>query len=139
MKVIQSGAWKDGTPKGVIQGGVWKTPVKISVLKDGVWTKAWPADVAAPDYLYDIQIEYLTNYQVKFTALKGLPANDEEAFMFRCVQMPKDGYTGRVFTKQWAANGYTGLDCTLEDLYGDGIPANADMKKKLSFRITPRP
>lgn len=42
MKVLQAGAWKPATPKGVLQGGTWKTPQKVSVLNGGVWTQAWP-------------------------------------------------------------------------------------------------
>ena len=98
------------------------------------------AAVAQP-YLYDIEITYLPNYEVSFKALKGFMPADlaEEAFMFRCAQMPRDGYVGREFTKQWAANGYGQLDCTLEDLYGDGNPANnAEMLKTISFTITPK-
>lgn len=100
------------------------------------------AVVEEPPYLYAVDVEYLPNYEVKFTAKKGfMPADpSEEAFMFRCVQMPKDGYVSRTFSKQWSANGYSKLDCTLEDLYGDGIPANnAEMMKTINFTITPKP
>lgn len=112
----------------------------IQVRQGG--TQIWPGDSEAePLWLYDVQVEYLPNYQVKFTAKKGLPydPDSDEAFMFRCVQMPKDGYTGREFTKQWSVNGYSALDCTLQDLWGDGIPANnATMMKTVSFQIKPR-
>ena len=92
-------------------------------------------------YLYDIEITYLPNYEVSFKALKGfMPADpSEEAFMFRCAEMPRDGYVGREFTKQWASNGYSKLNCTLADLYGDGNPANnAEMMKTISFQVTPK-
>lgn len=88
-----------------------------------------------PPYLYDCTVEYLPNYEVKFTAKIGAPEDPEDAFMFRCVQMPRDGYTGRVFTKTWAANGYSKLDCTLEDL--SNVPGRD--KRKIDFSITPRP
>ena len=107
-------------------------------------SQVWPADtppVDEPPYLYAVEVEYLPNYVVNFTAKKGLPydPDSDEAFMFRCVQMPKDGYTGRTFSKQWSVNGYGALDCTLEDLWGDGVPANNDtMMKTISFQITPR-
>ena len=105
-------------------------------------TLVWPTAVEEPPYLYGVDIVYKPNYVVEFTVKKGLPydPNSDEAFMFRCVQMPKDGYTGRTFSKQWSANGYGKLDCTLEDLWGDGVPANNDtMMKTISFQITPRP
>lgn len=97
--------------------------------------------VEEPPYLYGVDIVYKPNYVVEFTVKKGLPydPNSDEAFMFRCAQMPKDGYTGRTFSKQWSANGYSALDCTLQDLWGDGVPANNDtMMKTISFQITPR-
>jgi hypothetical protein len=145
MKVLDAGAWKDATPRGVLDGGVWKEPKTVYVLSGGVWTQVWPGDsppVEEPPYLYAVEVEYLPNYVVNFTAKKGLPydPDSDEAFMFRCVQMPKDGYTGREFTKQWSVNGYGGLDCTLQDLWGDGVPANnAEMMKTVSFQIHPRP
>lgn len=105
-------------------------------------TGLWPGEaVEEPPYLYAVDVEYQANYVVKFTARKGRPydPNEDESFMFRCVQMPKDGYTYREFTKQWSVNGYAALDCTLEDLWGDGIPANnAEMRKTVSFQIKPK-
>ena len=104
--------------------------------------QVWPSAGEEPPYLYGVDIVYKPNYVVEFTVKKGLPydPNSDEAFMFRCVQMPKDGYTGRTFSKQWSANGYSKLDCTLQDLWGDGNPANNDtMMKTISFQITPRP
>ena len=95
-----------------------------------------------PQELYGVDIEYLPNYEVKFTAKKGFTPADpgEEAFMFRCAEMPRDGYTPREFTKQWAANGYSKLNCTLEDLYGDGTnTAGSLTKATINFTIQPRP
>ena len=102
--------------------------------------KAAGSAMEEPLYLYDVEVTYLPNYEVSFRALKGFMPVDlsDEAFMFRCAEMPRDGYVGREFTKQWAANGYGTLNCTLEDLYGDGT-ADATLKKKISFQITPRP
>jgi hypothetical protein len=102
--------------------------------------KVWPTQVDEPPYLYAVDVEYLPGYVVNFTARKGLPESEEEAFMFRCVQMPRDGYTARTFSKTWAANGYGELNCSLADLYGDGVPANnAEMMKTVEFTIQPRP
>jgi hypothetical protein len=94
-----------------------------------------------PQELYGVDVEYLPNYEVRFTAKKGFTPADpgEEAFMFRCAEMPRDGYTAREFTKTWAANGYSKLNCTLEDLYGDGTnTAGSLTKATINFTITPR-
>jgi hypothetical protein len=102
--------------------------------------KAAGSAMEEPLYLYDVEVTYLPNYEVSFKALKGFMPVDlsDEAFMFRCAEMPRDGYVGREFTKQWAANGYGTLNCTLEDLYGDGT-GDTTLRKKISFQITPRP
>ncbi len=90
----------------------------------------------APPYLYSVEIEYLPNYEVKMTALDGWPEGDlNEAYMFRCVQMPRDGYVGRVFNKTFAANGYNGLDCTLEDFSN----IQGKERRKIEFKVFPRP
>ena len=107
----------------------------------GAWKDTGSAVVEEPPYLYDVEVEYLSNYVVNFTVKKGRPydPNEDEYFFFRCSQMPRDGYVGRTFSKQWAVNGYGRLDCTLEDMFGDGIPANnAEMKKTISFQIIPK-
>ena len=142
MKVNTPSGWRDATPKKINTPGGWKDVVSVKVSTPGGWKPVWP-DAAPPEppYLYDVQVEYLPNYEVKFTAKKGRPydPNEDEYFMFRCVQMPRDGYVYRDFTKQWAVNGYGKLDCTLEDCFGDGNPANnAEMRTTISFQITPR-
>ena len=140
MKVNTPSGWQDATPKQINTPGGWKDVASVKVNTPSGWITVWP-DEEEPLWLYDIQITYLPNYEVSFKALKGFMPADlaEEAFMFRCAQMPRDGYVGREFTKQWAANGYGQLDCTLEDLYGDGNPANnAEMLKTISFTITPK-
>jgi hypothetical protein len=103
-------------------------------------TQVWPTAVDEPLYLYDVEVVYKANYVVDFTLKKGLSGIDplDEAFMFRCVQMPKDGYVGRTFSKQWSVNGYGKLDCTVEDMYGDGTANPEYLHKTISFQITPR-
>jgi hypothetical protein len=86
------------------------------------------------DGLYGVRVEYLDNYVVNFTALTSYAADPEEAFFFRCVQMPRDGYVGREFQKTWAVNGYGALDCTLEEYWA----TPSGVMNKLNFRISPR-
>lgn len=146
MNVLQSGGWKKATPKGVLQGGAWNEPTRVWALQDGVWKLAWenpnPPTTTVPDYLYGVKITYLDNWVVQFNALKGWAGqgyiDGDEAFMFRCVQLPRDGYVARDFTKTWATNGYGSMDCTLEDLYGYGGVGEKNTKTILRFRITPR-
>lgn len=54
MKVLQSGTWKEATPKGVLQGGVWKTPQAMHVLQNGVWKKVWPTEPVLPNQKVEI-------------------------------------------------------------------------------------
>jgi hypothetical protein len=135
FKSLSAGIWKPATPKGVIQGGVWKTPTKVSVFDGTGWVQIWPDAAPEPPYLYGVDIVYLPNYEVQFTVKDGFPPDPNlDAYMFRCVEMPRDGYVGRVFNKTWAFNGYGKLNCTLEDLYQG---AGKD-RKTISFTITPR-
>jgi hypothetical protein len=136
MKVLKNGAWVDGTPKGVLVSGAWKTPSKVSVLKDGVWVKAWPADVAAPPYLYDCTSVASAGYVVDFTVLDGWPPGDvNEAYMFRCSTLTGfDGYVGRNFQRTFRATAYSSFDCTLEDLSN----VVGKERKTISFKCYPR-
>lgn len=139
MKLNTPSGWVDAIPKKINTPDGWKDAISMKVATPSGWKQVWPP-AEQPLYLYDIEIIYLPNYEVSFKALKGLPPNEEEAFMFRCAEMPRDGYVAREFTKQWAANGYSKLNCTLADLYGDGNPENnAEMMKTISFTITPKP
>lgn len=91
-------------------------------------------------YLYDIQQTNKAGRVVDFVALKGFEPPDltEEAFMFRCVQFPAlDGYVMRTFSKTFPSSGYSKLDCTLTDQYGDGTPNPELLNKQISFSVTP--
>lgn len=135
MKVLQSGQWKTATPKGVKQGSVWKTPQKVHVLKGGQWIQVWPdAAPPAPPYLYDVQVEYLPNYEVRFTVLDGWEPTAGDYYFFACAEIPRDGPVGRVFSKTFVASAYNGLNCTLEDR--SGIPGKE--MKTISFKIYPK-
>lgn len=139
MKINTPTGWVEATPKKIDTPSGWKDVVSVKIATPSGWQHVWPPAAEQPLYLYDIEITYLPNYEVSFKALKGLPPHEDEAFMFRCAEMPKDGYVAREFTKQWAVNAYSKLNCTLADLYGDGNPNNnAEMMKTISFTITPR-
>jgi hypothetical protein len=59
--------------------------------------------------------------------------------MFRCAEISTlDGVVRREFSKTFPP--YAGeLTCTLQDMYGDGIPANNEtMMKTLTFAVSPR-
>jgi hypothetical protein len=88
LKVLNSNAWKEATPKGVLDGGAWVTPKKMYSLDGGEWKLGWEeASTEEPPYLYACDAVYKTGYLVDFTARIGAPEDPEDAFMFRCVQM----------------------------------------------------
>ena len=97
--------------------------------------------VDEPLWLYDVDITYKGSLVVDFALKKGLTGIDplDEGFMFRCVQLPSlDGYVPRTFSKTFPATAYSALDCTVQDMYGDGT-ANPDyLYKTISFQVTPR-
>jgi hypothetical protein len=94
-----------------------------------------------PLWLYDVDITYKGGNVVDFALKKGLSGFDplDEGFMFRCTQFPSlDGYVPRNFTKTFPQSAYSALDCTVEDLFGDGT-ANPDyLYKKIAFQVSPR-
>jgi hypothetical protein len=140
MKALDAGTWKDANVKGVLDAGTWKTPAKVSVLDGGAWKQVWPAE-EVPGYLYDVKIEYLPGYEVRFTALKGFTPEDpmDEGFMFRATPTLAgiDGYVPRTFTKKWSSS--TTRSCTLADQYGDGTPNPEYLNKTISFTVQPKP
>ena len=105
--------------------------------------QVWPeVSEEVPAYLYDIVQVTKPGRVVDFTALKGFVPVDltEEAFMFRCSTISGlDGYVARNFTKTFpSGTAYTSFACTLQDMYGDGIPANnGTMLKTISFTVKP--
>ncbi len=119
------------------------TPVaKVMVGDAQVWPDAPPPEVQP--YLYAVEQTKKGGGVVDFTALKGfVPEGDaalDEGFMFRCSTVSGlDGLVRRTFTKTFPSNtAHTKFECTLEDMYGDGIPANnAEMMKTISFTVYP--
>ena len=97
--------------------------------------------VEEPLWLYDVEQVNKGGGVVDFTLKKGLEPFDplDEGFMFRCAQFSTlNGYVPRTFSKTFPTNAYSALDCTVEDLYGDGT-ANPDyLHKIISFQVTPR-
>lgn len=98
--------------------------------------------VEEPLWLYDVDITYKGSLVVDFALKKGLTGIDplDEGFMFRCAQFSSlDGYVPRNFTKTFPASAYSELDCTVEDLYGDGTANQDYLYKSISFQVSPRP
>jgi hypothetical protein len=94
--------------------------------------------VEEPLWLYDVAQTNKGGGVVDFALKKGLGPYDplDEGFMFRCVQFPTlNGYVPRNFTKNFPPNGYSGLDCTVEDLYGDGTANPEYLHKTISFKV----
>ncbi len=90
-----------------------------------------------PVTLQRVDAAYKPGGLVDFTIVKG-EVNDpdgEEAFYFACQQQTaQNGYvTGRSFSKTFVGAGP--FDCSLEDLYGDGV--NDSTRKKVTFKVTP--
>ncbi len=90
-----------------------------------------------PVTLQRVDVAYKPGGVVDFTIVKG-EVNDpdgEEAFYFACQQQTAlNGYvTGRSFSKTFVGAGP--FDCSLEDLYGDGV--NDGTRKKVTFNVSP--
>lgn len=139
----------DLTPEvdqGTDQGLVEATPPVEEVPNpdvDNSLVEEVPTPAEEDPWLYAIEQVNQPNRVVDFTAKKGLVLTDEQAidegFTFRCAQISSlDGYVRREFSKTFPT--YAGpLNCTLEDLYGDGVPANNEtMLKTLSFVVSPQ-
>ena len=144
MKVNTPSGWRDATPKKVNTPAGWKDVVSVKVNTPSGWKLVWPVEGPVeeePLWLYDVDITYKGSLVVDFALKKGLTGLDplDEGFMFRCAQFKSlDGYVPRNFTKTFPASAYPALDCTVEDLYGDGT-ANPDyLYKKISFQVTPK-
>ena len=93
-----------------------------------------------PLWLYDVEQVNKGGGVVDFTLLKGLSGIDplDEGFMFRCTQFKTlDGYVPRTFSKTFPTNAYSALDCTAEDMYGDGTANPEYLYKKIEFKVYP--
>jgi hypothetical protein len=140
MTSIQQLNTTGGLPSSLTHSSAQKTlGFSVEVLA-GSYVAPPPVD--EPPYLYGIEQVTRPGRVVDFTALKGFipPDLSEEAFMFRCSTISGlDGYVPRTFTKTFpSGTAYAKFDCTLADLYGDGIPANnGEMLKTISFQVTP--
>ena len=95
-----------------------------------------PGAEPTPDGLYDVKVEYLPNYTVKFTALTSYPDDPEDAFFFRATPLDQnDGYKGRTWTETFtpSAGWQTG---TVQDYWGG--PGGAQ-GKTVTFQFAPKP
>lgn len=126
-----------GAPASKVYVG--STPAKAVYVGD---TQVWPDAVDEPLWLYDVDITYKGSNVVDFALKKGLTGIDplDEGFMFRCAQFSSlNGYVPRNFTKTFPVSAYSALDCTVEDLYGDGTANPEYLYKTISFQVSPRP
>lgn len=127
-----------GLPSSLTHSSAQKTlGISVEVLAGSYVA---PPPTEEPLWLYDVEQVNKGGGVVDFTLKKGLTGIDplDEGFMFRCAQFSTlNGYVPRTFTKTFPTNGYNGLDCTVEDLYGDGT-ANPDyLHKTISFKVYP--
>lgn len=135
MKINIAGLWKDATPKKIKVGAAWRDVKSTKVNVGGVWKETpgggHPPGVAG---LYDCAIVYQGNKVVDFTAITTIThTNGEEAYMFRCTEAEKlNGYVGKTFTKTFPTTGYARFNCTLQDMSGDILAADA---KTISFTV----
>lgn len=96
-------------------------------------------EVAADPWLRDVIVTNKGSNVVDFELVKDFQPADplDEGFMFRCTQFSTlNGYVSRTFTKTFPQSAYTKLDCTVEDMYGDGT-ADATTRKTISFQVSP--
>jgi len=91
------------------------------------------AEAVSPG-LYDVEIEYLPAYEVRFTALTDYAESANDAFFFRCSnETGLDGYVGRTFTKKFS--GTAPKTCTLQDYYGGGAGGTMNT---ITFSVSPK-
>jgi hypothetical protein len=84
--------------------------------------------------LYGCTVEYLPNYEVRFTALTTYPEGDvNEAYFFRSTPLTNDGYTARTFTKTYRATA-TPVTCTLEEYWA----TPSGVRNTVTFDIMPK-
>jgi hypothetical protein len=90
--------------------------------------------VETPVGLYGCDVEYLPNYEVRFTALTTYPEGDvNEAYFFRSTPLTNDGYTARTFTKTYRATA-TPVTCTLEEYWA----TPSGVRNTVTFDIMPK-
>jgi hypothetical protein len=113
-----------GAPASKVYVG--STPAKAVYVGDA---KVWP-----PAGLYAVNVEYLPNYEVRFTARTSYATSAQDNFFFNGPPTVSgfNGFVGRTFTRQWASG--AAIECTLEDSYGAGGPLNT-----ITVTVTPKP
>ena len=113
-----------GTPASKVYVG--PNPVKAVYVGN---TQAWPSTG-----LYAVDVEYLPNYEVRFTARTSYATSAQDSFFFTGPPTVSgfNGFVGRTFTRQWASG--AAITCTLEDSYGAGGPLNT-----ITVTVSPKP
>jgi hypothetical protein len=85
--------------------------------------------------LYAVDVEYLPNYEVKFTCLTTYAESANDGFMFTSTPTQgHNGYVGRVSTQKWTSQ--TAQTCTIQDIYGGGAGGTMNT---ITVTVTPKP
>jgi hypothetical protein len=105
-------------------------PVKaVYVGADQVWP------VVTAEGLYDVQVEYLPAYEVRFTAKTSYPESANDGFMFTSTPTQgHNGYVGRVSTQKWTSQ--TAQTCVIQDIYGGGAGGTMNT---ITVTVSPKP
>jgi protease II len=93
--------------------------------------QVWPA----AEGLYDVQVEYLPAYEVRFTAKTSYAESANDGFMFTSTPTQgHNGYVGRVSTQKWTSQ--TVQTCTIQDIYGGG---SGGTMNTITVSVSPKP
>jgi hypothetical protein len=88
-----------------------------------------------PEGLYEVLVEYLPAYEVRFTAKTSYAESANDGFMFTSTPTGgHNGYVGRVFTQKWTSQ--TVQTCTIQDIYGGGAGGTMNT---ITVSVSPKP
>ena len=104
------------------------SPVKKVYAGD---VQVWPA----AEGLYEVQVEYLPAYEVRFTAKTSYAESANDGFMFTSTPTGgHNGYVGRVSTQKWTSQ--TAQTCVIQDIYGGGAGGTMNT---ITVTVSPKP
>jgi hypothetical protein len=85
--------------------------------------------------LYAVDVEYLPNYEVRFTCRTTYAESASDGFMFTSTPTQgHNGYVGRVSTQKWTSQ--TIQNCTIQDIYGGGAGGTMNT---ITVSVSPKP